>query len=98
MPWFLIYALLGLVQLAAYFEGIELWLGFGLLLGLVSFIVLGAIPLGSIITAGVAFYGAFYGWRWYWWEAALLCFPFPLFAIAMLTIQGSANMIGRLRR
>lgn len=55
------YFILGIVQLAAYLEGVELWLGFGFVVDLISFVMLALAPLGSIVAAAVSFYGAYRG-------------------------------------
>ncbi|MHC2338192.1 MULTISPECIES: hypothetical protein [unclassified Bradyrhizobium] len=62
------------------------------MVGLINFLILALAPLGSIVAAAVSFYGAYHGWHWEWWQAALLCFPFAILSIATLVLQGSANV------
>ncbi|MGY3393428.1 hypothetical protein ACVWW6_006019 [Bradyrhizobium sp. USDA 3311] len=95
---FVLYCLLGLFQLAAFFEGIEQWLGFGWIVAMILFFIAASVPLGSIATAALAFYGANHGWHWPWWQAALLAFPFPIVALISMALQGSGTLAGMMRQ
>jgi hypothetical protein len=92
----LAYIALGIAQLAAFFAGMELWLGLGWIMSFLIFVVVASLPLGSLATAAVAFYGAYKGWHWEWWQAALLAFPFAIIGIIMMTISGAAGLVGLL--
>lgn len=91
--FFLLYAALGIVQIMAYLAGIELWLGLGTFWGLVIFFITAALPFGSVIDAAIAFYGAYKGWHWLWWQAALLTFPFAIIGIAIASAGGMVAMM-----
>jgi len=66
---FILFMIVGLVQVAATLEGIESWLGLPGIVAVPLAIVLGYVPfLGAIL----GFVGAVKYWRWAWWWAALL--------------------------
>jgi hypothetical protein len=90
----LLYLALGLVQIVAFLAGIQLWLGMGTFFGLVIFFVTAVLPFGYLFDAAVAFYGAYKGWDWPSWQAALLAFPF---AIVGVVITAAGGIVGLLR-
>jgi len=93
------YLALALFQIAAFIQGMETWWGlstfFALIVGL---IILSVVPFGSTITAIIAFYGAYKGWRWEWWQAALLCFPFAILSLLLMGGSGLASLAQRKAR
>jgi hypothetical protein len=93
----LLYLAIGVVQLAAYFQGMELWLGIGWILSFVIFLIGTWLPFGSFVLAGIAFYGAHKGWRWEWWQAALLTFPFAIMSLIIMSAGGIAGVREYLR-
>lgn len=79
--------LLFLVQGAAFMQGLETWLGWGLLAQIIIFVLLLMFlrEAATLIIAPIGFYGAMYGWGWEWWQAALVCFPSLIWFGLMLT-------------
>lgn len=78
---------LAVAQLAAFIEGFSLWFGYGAVTAILAFCFSVFIPLvGPIGTTALAMYGAVYGWDWTWWQAALLCMPFLIFALFASTL------------
>ena len=94
--FFLLYFGLAIAQLAAFFAGIELWLGFGAFVGFLIFFVAASLPLGAVFTTAVAFYGAYAGWRWPWWQALLLTCPFLILSLISVALHGAAGIAGML--
>jgi hypothetical protein len=93
-----LYLLLFIAQAAAYFQGMEIWLGVGWLGALaIAFLVGTFVPMGAVALSGIAFYGAWKGWHWDWWQAALLTWPFGILSIVMMLFSGAAGLVGLLR-
>lgn len=89
--------LLFICQLAAFQEGMEIWLGLHWLISsIIAFAAL-AIPFGTIVTSAVAFYGITKGWGWDWWQALLLLFPYLVLAIFLGAAEGVLGMINRMK-
>ena len=93
----LIFVLLGLVQIFAYIDGIHLWLGVHRPLAIILFFITAAVPFGAVVDASISFYGAYAVWRWAWWQAALLSFPFAILGAAGIAFGGLAKVVGRVR-
>ncbi len=93
---FVLYALLGIVQIAAYLDGIALWLGVGTVFGLIIFFGTAALPFGAFIDAGIAFYGAYAAWHWPIWQAALLSFPFAIVGATFVGATSARHLFTRL--
>lgn len=73
------WAVLYIAQIIAFIKGLEICFDFGWILKTISVIVYLFIFRGAIGTFAMAiigFYGAWKGWHWEWWQAALLCLPF----------------------
>jgi hypothetical protein len=86
-----LWLLLGLFQIAAFLQGMETWLGIHFIASfIVGLLLIGIVPLGGIVSSAIAFYGAWKGWRWEIWQAALLAFPFVLLQIAIMGAGGAA--------
>jgi len=87
---------LGIVQLVAFMQGLDVWLGFGGVASIAIFVVAVSLgPIGSMAIAIIGFMGATKGWGWEWWQAGLLCFPFVALSFATMGIFGVAAMIKR---
>jgi hypothetical protein len=86
-----------LCQLAAFQEGMEIWMGLHWLISsLLAFVAL-VLPFGTLVTAAVAFYGMTAGWRWAWWQAFLLLFPYAAIAIFLGATEGILGMVNRMK-
>ena len=83
---FVAYMLLGLFQLAATMEGLEVWLGVHVVFAFIIALFISYIPLIGTV-AGVC--GAVYGWGWSW-TAALLLFFGPMVALIVVAMIGGA--------
>jgi hypothetical protein len=96
---FILYFALGIIQIVAFMEGLDVWFGFGALLSIITFVIVMFIgPLGSLAVAGIGFYGAWRGWQWEWWQAALLCFPFAVLGLVMMFGAGTMSLVGMIAR
>ena len=90
--WFL----LALLQITAFLQGLENWFGLHWAANLAVFVVIVTIvPFGEILTSVIGFYGAWHGWGWPWWRAALLCLPF---AAVSFCVPGPGKVIVRMLR
>lgn len=79
----LLLTVFGLSQLYAFIDGFLYLTGIpdttlGSTIAYVAFIILSGIFIAPII----AMYGAIVVWKWLWWQAALLCLPFTILAVA----------------
>jgi hypothetical protein len=92
----LLYLMLGFAQLVAFFHGLQTGFGLGGVASIGIFMLLYLTgSLGSIPMAIVSFYGAWRGWQWPIWGAALLAFPFVVFSFAFLGIGGFYNFFNK---
>ena len=91
----IVWGLLIVLQLAAFFQGMETWLGlawgWSLLIGTFIF----GVPFGYLAMAAVGFYGAYAGWHWEWWQASLLAFAYVIVTILAIGVGGWVNLFGR---
>ena len=94
---FIVYIAVGVLQIAAYLEGMEVWFGIGTVLALVLAIIGWSLPFGSIAISAIAFYGARYGWHWESWKAILLAAPGVIFGILVATTGGIVALVGAAR-
>jgi len=95
--YFVIWLGLAIFQLAAFVEGLDFWLGLNAFWSTLAFVLAIMIPsLGSIAIAVVGFVGATEGWRWEWWQAALLCFPFVIMSFFVMGIGGATQLLWQL--
>ena len=84
----LLYLALGIVQLFAFMEGLDVWLGLGFWLSVVAFVIVFMLgSFGGLIVAVVGFFGAMEGWGWEWWQAALLSFPFAILGFLAMGVS-----------
>ena len=93
---FVLWIALGIAQIAAYLDGIHLWLGIGSFWGFVIFFFTMSLPLGAIIDAAIAFYGAYQAWHWPLWQAALLTFPFVILGFVVVGLEGATSLAGKI--
>gem|GEM_PF-7064627 len=85
----ILYFALGFVQLIAFFRGLQTGFGLGGVASIGIFMMLYLTgSWGSIPMAIVAFYGAWRGWQWPIWGAALFVFPFVALSFAFLGTGG----------
>lgn len=95
---FVIYIALAFAQMAPFSQGIKLW-GFGAVVGFIIFFVgIHLFAIGAAVIAGIAFYGAYTGWHWPWWQAAMLTIPFLIFGVITMRFGGLLNFYVRPRR
>jgi len=95
---FVAYIGLAFVQLVAFMEGLDTWLGFGSFLSILTFVIAVFLgPLGGVAIAVVGFVGAMEGWGWEWWQAGLLCFPFLVLSFLVVGLSSIVDVL-RLRR
>lgn len=91
--FFFAYLAVGVFQIMAGMEGIQLYLGVGTFVSLILFLFSFAIPLAGTLVAAVAvYYGARYGWRWEWWQAVLLAAP-GLVVMALVFFAGGLGAV-----
>jgi hypothetical protein len=81
------YVLIGIAQIWAAIEGMQLYFGIGGFFAVTLLLVAYAVPfVGAIGVAFLAYYGARYGWKWEWWQALMLVVP----GIILILIAGAA--------
>jgi len=84
----LLYLALAVAQVQAFLHGMELWLGVPWALSLVIGLIGYGLPFGPLVCSAIAFYGAYKGWQWEWWQAALLTFPSAIFNLVFVGTSG----------
>ena len=93
---FLAYVAVGLMQLAAFIDGMALYFHIGTVLSLIIFLVTYGIPvIGALFTGFFTFFGARYGWHWEWWQALILAAPGIILSIAMYSVGGLMMAVQR---
>lgn len=93
---FVTYLALSVVQLVAFMEGLDTWLGFGNIASVAIFVVAFMLgPIGGIAIAVVGFMGATNGWGWEWWQAALLCFPFVILSFLSMGTSSILSLFSK---
>jgi hypothetical protein len=86
----------GLIQMAAFIDGMHLYFQIGTIFSIVIFIVSYSVPiLGALFTAVFTYYGARYGWYWEWWQAAFLASPGIILSIAVFSVGGLMTVLQR---
>jgi len=91
-----LYFAFGFAQLVAFFHGLQTGFGLGGVASIGIFMLLYLTgSVGSIPMAIVSFYGAWRGWQWPIWGAALFAFPFIIFSFAFLGVGGFYNLFNR---
>ncbi len=94
----ILYFVFGFAQLVAFFHGLQTGFGLGGVASIGIFMLLYLTgSLGSIPMAIVAFYGAWRGWQWPIWGAALFTFPFVILSFAFLGLGGFYSFFNRRR-
>jgi hypothetical protein len=97
--FFIVYLALGFLQITAFLEGTEVWLHTSTIVSLlIGFVTISFLPFGSIATSAIAFYGAYRGWHWAWWQAALVAFPFAIFSVVMAAAGMGVSALATLGR
>jgi hypothetical protein len=87
-----------IAYLAAFFEGVHHWLGWGIGGAIGVFVATCFLgPLAAIVDTAVAFYGALQGWQWPWWQVVLLIFPFPILAVLATGADGVVSLVTAIR-
>ncbi len=91
-----LYFAFGFAQLVAFFHGLQTGFGLGGVASIGIFMLLYLTgSVGSIPMAIVSFYGAWRGWQWPIWGAALFAFPFVILSFAFLGVGGFYNLFNR---
>lgn len=88
---------LGLLQGAAFIQGMEVWFDIGPILSVICFVVLLVTGVGTIPAAIIAFYGAWKGWHWPWFGAAIAAFPFLIVLGLIVAYSGLSSFLPRKR-
>jgi len=92
------YIVIGIAQVWAGIEGMQLTFGIGGFLAVVLLLVAYAIPfVGTAAVAFLTYYGARYGWSWTWWQALMLAAPGIVLMLAAGVAGGLAIWAQRLR-
>jgi len=91
------YIVVGIAQIWAGIEGMQLTFGIGGFLAVVLLVVVYAIPIaGTAAVAFLTYYGARYGWTWAWWQALALAAPGIILMLGMGVAAGLAIWAQRL--
>jgi hypothetical protein len=91
-----LYFAFGFAQLVAFFHGLQTGFGLGGVASIGIFMLAYLTgSVGSIPMAIVSFYGAWRGWQWPIWGAALFAFPFVILSFAFLGVGGFYNLFNR---
>jgi len=92
------YIVIGIAQVWAGIEGMQLTFGIGGFLAVVLLLVAYAIPfVGTAAVAFLTYYGARYGWSWTWWQALTLAAPGIILMLVVGVAGGLAIWAQRLR-
>jgi hypothetical protein len=92
------YIVIGIAQIWAGVEGMQLTFGIGGFLAVVLLLVAYAIPfVGTAAVAFLTYYGARYGWSWTWWQALTLAAPGIVLMLVVGVAGGLAIWAQRLR-
>ena len=82
------YTVIGIAQVWAGVEGMQLIFGIGGFPAVLLLLVAYAIPFaGTAAVAFLTYYGARYGWSWTWWQALTLAAP----GIVLMLVAGVAG-------
>lgn len=92
------YIVIGIAQVWAGVEGMQLIFGIGGFLAVVLLLFAYAIPfVGTAAVAFLTYYGARYGWSWTWWQALTLAAPGIVLMLVVGVAGGLAIWAQRLR-
>jgi hypothetical protein len=95
--FFIVYIVIGIAQIWAGLEGMQLYFGIGGFLAAILLIVAYVIPFfGAVGLALLTYYGARYGWKWEWWLALMLAAPSIILTLAAAFMGGFAIWAHRL--
>lgn len=93
---FIIYILIGVCQIMAFLEGMQLYFALGGILSFIVFLVTYNIPLvGTAFVAVMTYYGARWGWRWEPRQAILLAAPGLVFMGFLMATTGLTALFSR---
>jgi len=93
------YIVIGIAQIWAAVEGMQLIFGIGGFPAIVLLLVSYAIPfVGTAAVAFLTYYGARFGWTWEWWQALMLAAPGIVLMLAAGVAGGLAIWAQRLGR
>jgi len=74
--FFVAYILVGIAQIWAGIEDMQLYFGIGGFLAAILLVFAYSVPVvGTIGVAFLTYHGARYGWKWEWWQALTLAVP-----------------------
>src|SRR6266700_1466267 len=91
-----LYFVFGFAQLVAFFHGLQTGFGLGGVARIVIFLLLYVAGcVARLPMAIVSFCGAWRGWQWPIWGAALFAFPFIIFSFAFLGVGGFYNIFNK---
>jgi hypothetical protein len=97
LAFFIAYILIGIAQIWAAIEGMQLYFAIGGFLGVILLVAAYAVPfVGAIGMAFFTYYGARYGWNWEWWQALMLAAPGIILMLAAGVTVGLAIRAQRL--
>ena len=97
VAFFIAYILIGIAQIWAGIEGMQLYFGIGGFLAAILLFVAYAVPfVGAIGMAFLSYYGARYSWKWEWWQALMLVAPGVILMLAAGFAVGLAIWAQRL--
>ena len=88
---YIIWLVIGLVQVAAVYEGLTSWLGWSGFLAVPACLMLGGFPILGNILGMVC---AMHVWGWGWPLAAAVFFPYLVFSFGAVVV----GLIGRMFR
>ncbi len=92
----ILYFVFGFAQLVAFFQGLQISFELGGVASIGIFVLLYLTgSFGSIPMTMISFYGAWRGWQWPIWGAALFAFPFVILSFAFLGIGGFYSFFNR---
>lgn len=92
---FIIYLVIGIVQLAAVMAGLESWWGLN---GFFSFIIAFVVAYIPLLGSVVGMMGAVQAWHWEWWQAGGLFFGALILTVLLGGVSSIADWFGNRRR
>jgi len=89
--FFVAYILVGIAQIWAGIEDMQLYFGIGGFLAAILLVFAYSVPVvGTIGVAFLTYHGARYGWKWEWWQALTLAVPGIIIMLAAGILVGLA--------
>lgn len=97
--WMIAIGALLVLTVAAYFAGMEVWLGWGFVPALVVLIIACIVrDLGGLFVSVIAFVGMWKGWDWPVWQAFLAAFPSLALMVVGMLGGGIASVLAKRTR